>query len=169
MKKAHYERANRSGWFGRSILTWKSAASKEFIEERRRFIRNAGNLVCCLTIEFEIEFGFGAAVIPVRKRFELASPQAPLRERDSSDGDAHARRLSGDPVLPGDRLGRDDEAASDQTWAAFVLACEDEDCIAFGDLLAAVHCFLRAEREHLGPRVANLGFDRKDHFFISQC
>src|SRR4051794_22551143 len=35
----------------------KSAALKESAEERRRFIRNADDLVRCLTIEFEIELG----------------------------------------------------------------------------------------------------------------
>src|SRR5439155_11023547 len=63
---------------------------KESAEERRRFIRDAGDLIRCLTVEFEIELGFGWAVVPVGKRFELAPTQAPLRERGASDGDAHA-------------------------------------------------------------------------------
>src|SRR4029077_2936644 len=54
---------------------------KEPAEERRRFIRDAGNLVRCLTIEFEIELGLGSTVVPVGKKFELAPPQAPLCER----------------------------------------------------------------------------------------
>jgi hypothetical protein len=68
---------------------------KESAEERRRFIRDAGDLVRCLTIEFEIELGLGSTVVPVGKKFELTPPQAPLRERGASDGDAHARRLPG--------------------------------------------------------------------------
>jgi hypothetical protein len=43
----------------------KSAALKELAEERRRFIRDADNLVHCLTIEFEIELGLGSTVVPV--------------------------------------------------------------------------------------------------------
>jgi hypothetical protein len=35
---------------------------EEFAEERRRFIRDADDLVRCLTIEFEIELGAGLAV-----------------------------------------------------------------------------------------------------------
>jgi hypothetical protein len=56
-------------------------ALEEFAEERRRFIRDADDLVRCLTIEFEIELGSGLAVIPVGEMFELAPPQRPLRER----------------------------------------------------------------------------------------
>src|SRR5204863_732591 len=88
---------------------------------------------------------------------------APLRERGASDGDAHARRLPGDPAFLCDRFGRGDDAARDETWPAFVLAREDEDRIAFGDVLATIHRLLRAERESLRPRIANLGFDREHH------
>src|SRR5712691_7009657 len=88
---------------------------KESAEERRRFIRDAGDLVRCLTIEFEIELGLGPAVVPVGKRFELAPTQAPLRERGASDGDAHARRLPGDPGFLWDRFGQGDAAAGDET------------------------------------------------------
>ena len=59
---------------------------EEFAEERRRFIRDADDLVRCLTIEFEIEPGSGVAVIPVGEMFEFAPPQRPLRERGASDG-----------------------------------------------------------------------------------
>src|SRR5262245_17543389 len=78
-------------WHNGFIL--KSAALKESAQKRRRFIRNADNLVRCLTIEFEIQLGRGPAVVPVGKRFELAPPQAPLLERGASDVDAHTRRL----------------------------------------------------------------------------
>jgi hypothetical protein len=136
---------------------------KESAEERRGFIRDAGNLVRCLTIEFEIELGLGSTIVPVEKKFELAPPQAPLRERGASDGNAHARRLPGDPAFLWDRFGRGDDAARDETWPAFVLAREDENRIAFGDVLAAIHRLLRAERERLRQRIANLGFDREHH------
>ncbi len=127
----------------------KSPALKESAEERRRFIRDADNLVRCLTIEFEIELGLGSTVVPVGKKFELAPSQAPLRERGASDGDANARRLSGDPTFFCDRFDRGDDAAGDETWPAFVLAREDKDGIAFGDVLATIHRLLRAERERL--------------------
>src|SRR5207247_10946699 len=140
-----------------------SAALKESAEERCRFLRDADNLVRCLTIEFEIELGLGSTVVPVGKKFELAPPQAPLRERGASDGNAHARRLPGDPAFLCDRFGRGDNAARDETWPAFVLAREDEDRIAFDDVLATIHRLLRAERESLRPRIANLGFDREEH------
>src|SRR5436309_947075 len=141
----------------------KSAALKEPVEEHRRSIRDADNLVRCLTIEFEIELGLGSTVVPVGKKFELAPPQAPLGARGASDGDAHARRLPGDPAFLCHRLGRGDDAARDETWPAFVLAREDEDRIDFGDVLATIHRLLRAERESLRPRMANLGFDREHH------
>ena len=149
---------SRSEW-----LTSQRPQLKESAEERRRFIRDAGNLVRCLTIEFEIELGLGSTVVPVGKKFEFVPPQAPLCERGASDGDAHARRLPGDPALLCDRFGRGDDAARDETWPAFVLAREDEDGIAFGDLLAAIHRFLRPERERLRLWIANLGFDREHH------
>src|SRR5437867_8001381 len=136
---------------------------KESAEECRRFIRDANDLVSCLTIEFEIELGLGSTVVPVGKKFELAPPQAPLRERGASDGDADARRLPGDPAFLCDRFGRGDDAAHDETRPAFVLAREDENRVAFGDLLATIHRLLRAERERLRPRIANLGFDREYH------
>src|SRR5207302_4214808 len=137
--------------------------SKESAEERRRFIRDADNLVRRLTIEFEIELGLGSTVVPVGKKLELAPPKAPLRERGASDGDAHARRFPVDPAFLCDRFGRGDDAACDETWPALVLAREDEDRIAFGDVLATIHRLLRAERERLRPRIANLGFDREHH------
>src|SRR6266480_3012126 len=151
-----------------------SAALKESAEERRRFIRNADNLVRCLTIEFKIELGLGSTVVPVGKRLELAPTQAPFRERGASYGDAHTRSLPGDPAFLCDRFGRGDDAARDETWRSFVvalcpttrnsgLARENEDRIAFGDVLATIHRLLRAERERLRPWIANLGFDREHH------
>src|ERR1700730_6172907 len=141
----------------------RTSLVKESAKERRRFIRDADNLVRCLTIEFEIELGLGSTVVPVGKKFELAPPQAPFRERGAFDGDAHARRLPGDPAFSCDRFGRGDAPARDETWPAFVLAREDEDRIPFGDLLATIHRLLRAERERLRLRIAHVGFDREYH------
>ncbi len=137
------------GWLHSLDAVLTVASLKEPPEERRRFIRDAGNLVRCLTIEFEIELSLGSTVVPVGKKFELAPSQAPLRERGASDGDANARRLSGDPTFFCDRFDRGDDAAGDETWPAFVLAREDKDGIAFGDVLATIHRLLRAERERL--------------------
>src|SRR5256886_13011415 len=140
-----------------------SAALKESAEERRCFVRDADNLVRRLTIEFEIELSLGSTVVPVGKRFVLAPTEALFRERGAPNGDAHARRLPGDPAFFCDRFGRGDHAARDETWPAFVLARDDEDRIAFDDVLATIHRLLRAERESLRPRIANLGFDREEH------
>ncbi len=43
------------------------------------------------------------------------------------------------------------------------LARENEDRIAFGDVLSAIHRLLRAERERLRQPIVNLGFDREHH------
>src|SRR5215510_6911012 len=137
--------------------------SEESVEERRRVIRDADDLVRCLTIEFEVELGLGSAVVPGGKRSELAPPQTPLRTRRASDGDAHARCLSRDPTSPWDLGGRGHEAAGDETWPAFVLAREDEDRIACADVLAAIHRLLRIEGERLRPLIAHLDFDRERH------
>jgi hypothetical protein len=141
----------------------KLAALKESAEERRRFIRDADYLVRCLTIEFEIELGLWSAVVPVGKKFELAPPQARLRARGASDGNAHTRGLPCDPAFFRDCFSPGNDAARDETRPVFVLAREDEDRIAFGDVLATVHRLLRAEREHFRLRIANLGFDREHH------
>ena len=139
---------------------------EEFAEERRRVIRDAGDLVRCLTIEFEIELGPGLAVIPVGEVFELAPPQRPLRERGASDGEAHTRCLPGDAALLRDRFGGSDNAARDQALPALVLAREHENRVAFGDMLTAIHRLLRRECERRRAWVANLGFDRERHEFI---
>src|SRR5438094_9948371 len=104
-----------SAWLGHIAFMSNSAALKESAEERRRFIRNADNLVRCLTIEFKIELGLGSTVVPVGKRFELAPTQAPFRERGASYGYPHARRLPGNPAFLCDRFGRGDDAARDET------------------------------------------------------
>src|SRR5882757_6622481 len=132
-------------------------ALEECAEERRRFIRDADDLVRCLTIEFEIELSTGLAVIPVGEMFELAPPQRPLRERGASNGEANTRRLPGDAALLRDRFGESDNAARDEAFPSLFLAREHEDRVAFGDMLAAIHRLLRGERERLRPRIANLG------------
>src|SRR5215813_11944064 len=140
-----------------------SVTRKESAEVRRRLIRKADDLVGCLAVELEVEFALRSAVVPIRERFELAPPQAPLGERGAPDGDAHARRVSSDTTLLGDGGGRGDDTARDETWSTFVLAREDKDRIAGGDTLAAVHGLLRGERERHGPRIAHLSFDGKAH------
>jgi hypothetical protein len=136
---------------------------KESAKERRRFIRDSDYLVRRLTIKFEIELGLGSTILPIGKRFELAPSQTPLRDRNPSDRDAHARRLPCDSVFLCDRFGRGDDAARDEARPTLVFAREDEDPIAIGDVLAAVHRLLRAKRERLRPWVTNLGFDRERH------
>ena len=137
---------------------------KESAQECCRFIRDANDFVRCLAIEFEIEFGFGAIVVPVAKTFQLAAPEASVGERSASNSDADPRRLPGDPAFLRDRFGRSDDAACDQTLAALVLAREDEDRIAFGNVFATIHRLLRVERESLRQWIANLGLDRERHF-----
>jgi len=137
---------------------------KEFAEECCRFIREADDFVRCLAIEFEIEFGFRAIVIPVAKTFQLAAPEAPLGQRSASNSDADSRRLPGDPAFLGDRFGRSDDAARNKTWPAFVLAPEDKDDVALGDVLPAVHCLLSGERKCSRPRIDNCRLDGKRHF-----
>src|SRR6059058_35245 len=100
-----------SAWLGHIVFMSRSAALKESAEERRRFIRDADDLVRCLPIEFEIELGPGLAVIPVGKGFEFAPPQRPPRHRGAFDRDAHTRRLPGDIALPSYRFGGADDAA----------------------------------------------------------
>src|SRR5205085_5097931 len=122
---------------------------KESAEERRRLIRDADDLVCRLTIEFEIELRLRPAVVPAGKTFELTPPQAALRDAGAPDDDAYARRLSGDPSFFGDRFGRGDAAACDETWATFVLTCKHEDPIAFGDVLATIHRLVLGKGKNL--------------------
>ena len=136
---------------------------EEFVEERRRFIRDADDLVRCLTIEFEIELGPGLAVIPVGEMFEITPPQRALRERGASDGEADTRCLPGEAVLLRDRFDGSDNAACDEALSALVLARENENGVAFGDMLTAIHRLLRGQRERLRPWIANLGFDRERH------
>ena len=132
-------------------------------QKPRRPIRNPDDLVRRLAIIFEIEFGFGAAVGPVRERFEIGASERALGERGALDGDAHPRRLPRDALLLRNRFGRRHHTARDQSLPAFILARENEDRIARGDELAAIHRLLRREDERLRPRIANFGFDRVCH------
>src|SRR5688572_33483154 len=104
----------------------------------RRLVRNADDLVRCLPIELEVELGLGPTVAPVAERFEFAPTQAPLSERDTLDGDAHARRLPGDTTPLRDCVGRGDDAARDEAWPPFVLAREHKYRIALGNTLATI-------------------------------
>src|SRR6266702_398435 len=85
-----------TGWlYPTDLCPWESTALEESTEKRRGFFRETNDLVRCLTIEFEIEFSPGTAVIPVGELLEVASSQGSLRERSTSDGNAHTRRLPG--------------------------------------------------------------------------
>src|SRR5436190_17666450 len=92
---------------------------KELAQECSRFIRDANDFVRCLAIEFEIEFGFGAIVVPVAKTLQFATSEAPPGERSASNRDADPRRLPGYPAFLRDRFGRSDDAARNETWPAF--------------------------------------------------
>jgi len=61
------------------------------------------------------------------------------------------------------RFSGGDETSGDETRPAFVLASEDEDRIAFGDVLTVIHRLLRGESERLRSQIRNLGFDREHH------
>ena len=139
------------------------ATLKISAEEHGCFIRDADNLVRCLAIELEIKFGLRSTVVPVGEQFELVPPQASLCEHCAFDDDAHARRLPGDPRFLRDRLGRVDDAASDETRTSFVLACEDEDRIACCNVLTAIHRLLFAEGECVRTGIADLRFDCESH------
>src|SRR5438105_3343771 len=122
--------AHRSGerslhaYLGHIVFMSKSAAVKRIGGRTPPLYPRCHNLVRCLTIEFKIELGPGSTVVPVGEKFELAPPQAPLRQRSTFDGDAHSRRLPCDPAFLCDRFSRGDDAARDETWPAFVLARE---------------------------------------------
>src|SRR5262249_24044328 len=94
---------------------------------------------------------------------ELTPPQRSLRDRGAPDGDADTPRLPDDAGFLRDRFGESHHAARDEASPALVLAREQENGVAFGDVLAAIHRLLCREREHLSLRIANLGFDRKRH------
>ena len=134
---------------------------KQFAKECGRFVRDADDLVRCLTIEFEIELRLRPAVVPVAKRFQLATSQAPFRQRGASDGDADARRLPEDAAFLWDRFGGGDDPTRDETLPALVLARKDEDRVAFGNVLATIHRLLRFKRERLRLWIANFSFDRE--------
>src|SRR5437764_12902305 len=101
---------------------------KKCAHECCRFIRDANDFVRCLAIEFEIEFGFGAIVVPVAKTFQLAAPEAPLGERSAPNTNADPRRLPGDPAFLRDRFGRSNDADRNETWRPFGLARGEIHC-----------------------------------------
>src|ERR1700730_248093 len=132
-------------------------------EERRRIIRDADDLICCLPIKFEIEFSPRPTVIPVGEMVELAASQWSLRKRRSSDRDAHSRRLARDAPLLCDWFGVRDDTARNEALAALLLTREHKNRVTFGNQLAAIHRLVRGERERPRPRIDNLRFDREHH------
>jgi len=137
---------------------------KESSEERCRLIRDADDFVRCLAIEFEIEFGLGSIIVPVAKALQVTATEAPLGDRSASNSDADPRRLPGHPAFLRDCFCRSDDAARNETWPAFVLAREDKDHIAVGDVLPTVHRLLSGERECFRPRIYNLDLNCERHF-----
>jgi len=71
------------------------------------------------------------------------------------------RRLPDDAGLLRDRLGGRDNAARDQAVPVLVLAGENENRVASGDKLAAIHRLLCGECERLRPRIENRGLIAK--------
>ncbi len=142
------------------------AGSKESAQECRRFIRDANNLVCCLTIEFEIEFCLRSTVVPLGKKFEFTPSQAFLHKRDTSDSDAHTRRLPSDPSFLRNCRCRGDHAVRDETYPTFGFARENKYLITFNDVLAAIHRLLRVEFECFRQRIAYLSFDCEYHVIL---
>jgi hypothetical protein len=69
---------------GRQNEVGSLVASEELSEERRRFTRNADDLVRCLAMKFEIELVPGLAVIPVVEMFVTAGSQmfVPIKAGD---------------------------------------------------------------------------------------
>src|SRR5580698_3554329 len=124
-----------------------AGASEKIAKERRRFVRNAGEFVGCLPIEFEIELSAGPAVIPVCEGFEFGATQMSLGMCGASDANAHSRGLAGNAALLGNCLYPYDHAARNETASSFVLAREHEHHVAFRDLLTAIHGLLRVEYE----------------------
>ena len=58
-----------SASLGHIVFMSKSAALKESAEKRRCFIRDADDLIRCLTIESKIELGLRSTVVPIGKTF----------------------------------------------------------------------------------------------------
>ena len=88
----------------------ESVASKESAEECRRFIRDAEN------------------------------PRAPLRGSGASDGDAHARRLSGDPAFFAIALAEVMTPLAMRPGPPSFSLAKMKIGIAYGDVLASIHC-----------------------------
>src|SRR5689334_14076862 len=145
------------------VVPWSVRMLEKPPQECRRFIRDADDLVRCLAIELEVELGLRPTVVPVGKGFELAPAQAPLRAGGAPDGDADARRLPRDAGSFCDGFRRGHYAARDETGPAFVLARKDEDRVALGDALAAIHSLPPAEGECLRRGIGDFGLDRENH------
>src|SRR5688572_23980964 len=111
-------------------------------QELRRRVRKPDYLVGRLPVVLEVELGLRTAVLPVGEGLELGTAEWSPRERGSSHGNAHARRLSLDAGFARDDRGGSHDAARDQTLSALVLAREDVHGVAGRDVLAAVHGLL---------------------------
>src|SRR3954469_5486980 len=89
-----FSASTAKGWIARSSTPLPKrkqlVALEEGAEERRRFVREADDLVRRLTIEFEIELSPGLPVSPIGETAELGPAQRPLGDRCAADGEAHA-------------------------------------------------------------------------------
>src|SRR3954452_2597862 len=146
-------------------LRWErwALASTEAVEECRRVVGDARDLVRGLAVKLEIELCFGTAVAPFREGLQLVPPKAALRARRALDPDAHAGRLPRAPAVLRDCFGAGDDPARDQALPALVLAREHKDRVAACDLFAAIHRLLCNETERVRPRIGHFGLDRKRH------
>ena len=79
---------------GPPLTASKLAGFEEVSEERCRLGGNSHDLVGRLSVKFEIELGFRAAVIPTAPRAQFASPQPALGKRSPPDVNAHSWCLS---------------------------------------------------------------------------
>jgi hypothetical protein len=91
-----------------------SPALEELTEECCGPIGDAYDLVRCLAIELEVQFGFGATVVPVGEGLEFGPTEATFRQTGSPNGDTDAWRLPGDAWLPWRWFSRGDNASSNQ-------------------------------------------------------
>ena len=140
----------------------KSAALKEPAEERCCFIRDADNLVRCLTIEFEVELGLGSTVVPVGKKSELAPPQAPLGARRASDGMLTRGVCRAIPRFFAIALAEVTTPLATRPGPPSFSLAKTKIASPLAICLPPyiVFCALNA---NVPPAVANLGFDRKHH------
>src|SRR5215467_4963902 len=138
---------------------------EKFAEERHYFIRDADDLVRCLTIKLEIELGLRLAIVPVAECFEFTSPQRALRQGNAPGSDAHTRCLRLNAALLGYFFGGGDGTTRDQPMATLILAGKHKKRVTFGDMFTAIHGLLCDERERFRGLIADLGFYGERHAF----